>query len=162
MRPSGASLRSQGITPVMARRGIDQGSSLGKIRWVVERTIRWFKGLRRLRIRYDRSDNVQNAWNRLAASVLCYRIAIRWGYLPRIGFVGAYKALAIQIIEGPLGRKPGTNLISSIGGSSRIGIQILRGRQRSSPTDCTTSTSSLSGDSALDMKNSRRLTDREL
>jgi len=76
------SLRSQGITPVIARRGIDHGSSLGKIRWVVERTISWFKGLRRLRIRYDRSDDVQDAWNRLAASVLCYRIAIRWGICP--------------------------------------------------------------------------------
>jgi transposase len=73
------SLRSQGIKPVIARRGIDHGSSLGRIRWVVERTISWFKGLRRLRIRYDRSGDVQDAWNRLAASVLCYRVAIRWG-----------------------------------------------------------------------------------
>ncbi len=76
------SLRSQGIRPVIARRAIDHGSSLGKIRWVVERTISWFKGLRRLRIRYDRSDGVQDAWNRLAASVLCYRVAIRWGICP--------------------------------------------------------------------------------
>jgi transposase len=76
------SLRSQGIRPVIARRGIDHGSSLGKIRWVVERTISWFKGLRRLRIRYDRSDDVQDAWNRLAASILCYRVAIRWGICP--------------------------------------------------------------------------------
>lgn len=76
------SLRSQVITPVIARRGIDRGSSLGRIRWVVERTISWFKGLRRLRIRYDRSDDVQDAWNRLAASVLCYRIASRWGICP--------------------------------------------------------------------------------
>jgi transposase len=76
------SLRSQGIKPVIARRGTDHGSSLGRIRWVVERTISWFKGLRRLRIRYDRSDDVQDAWNRLAASVLCYRVAIRWGICP--------------------------------------------------------------------------------
>lgn len=75
-------LRSRGIKPVIARRGTDHGSSLGRIRWVVERTISWFKGLRRLRIRYDRSDDVQDAWNRLAASVLCYRVAIRWGICP--------------------------------------------------------------------------------
>jgi transposase len=76
------SLRSQGIKPVIARRGTDHGSSLGKVRWVVERTISWFKGLRRLRIRYDRLAAIQDAWNRLAASVLCYRVAIRWGVCP--------------------------------------------------------------------------------
>lgn len=55
---------------------------------VVERTISWFKGLRRLRIRYYRSDHVQDAWNRLAASVLCYRVAIRWGICTGYFFSG--------------------------------------------------------------------------
>jgi transposase len=71
--------RLLGIKQVIARRGTDHGSSLGRIRWVVERTISWFKGLRRLRIRYDRSDDVKDAWNKLAAAVLCYRVAIRCG-----------------------------------------------------------------------------------
>jgi hypothetical protein len=71
--------RSQGIKPVIARRGTEHGSNLGRIRWVVERTISWCKGLRRLRIRYDCSGDVQDVWNRLTASVLCYRVAIRWG-----------------------------------------------------------------------------------
>ena len=75
-------LRSQGITPVIAHRRTDHGSSLGRVRWVVERTISSFKGLRRLRIRYDRSHDVQDAWNRLAASVLCYRVANRAGVCP--------------------------------------------------------------------------------
>ena len=38
------------------------------------------------------------------------------------------KALAIQIIEGPLGIRPGTNRINPISGTSTIGIQILKGR----------------------------------
>jgi transposase len=64
-----------GIEPHIARRGAPHGSGLGKARWVVERTISWLKGLRRLRVRYDRLKIVQEAWNTLAACVICFRIA---------------------------------------------------------------------------------------
>ena len=37
------------------------------------------------------------------------------------------KWFAIQIIEGPLGTRPGTNRINPISGTSTIGIQILKG-----------------------------------
>jgi hypothetical protein len=40
----------------------------------VERTIRWLKGLRRLRVRYDRLGVIVDAWTTLAASVICFRI----------------------------------------------------------------------------------------
>ena len=56
------------------RRQASHGSGLGKVRWVVERTISWLKGLRRMRIRYDRLRVIQEAWNTLAASVICYSI----------------------------------------------------------------------------------------
>jgi hypothetical protein len=36
--------------------------------------VSWLKGLRRLRVRYDRLGVVQEAWNTVAASVICYRI----------------------------------------------------------------------------------------
>lgn len=65
-------LRWLGIEPHIARRKTPHGSGLGKVRWVVERTIGWIKGLRRMRIRYDRLLEVQQAWNKLAASVICY------------------------------------------------------------------------------------------
>src|SRR5918994_5858950 len=39
-----------GVEPHIARRRTPHGSGLGKIRWVVERTISWLKGLRRMRI----------------------------------------------------------------------------------------------------------------
>jgi transposase len=55
-----------GIEPHIARRRTAHGSGLGKIRWVVERTISWLKGLRRMRIRYDRLAVIQDAWNTLA------------------------------------------------------------------------------------------------
>jgi len=44
-------LRAQAIEPDMARRGEDYGSCLARVRWVVERTITWFKEFRRIRVR---------------------------------------------------------------------------------------------------------------
>jgi transposase len=63
-----------GIEPHIAKRRTPHGSGLGKVRWVVERTIAWFKGLRRMRVRYDRSPVLQDAWNTLAACVICFRL----------------------------------------------------------------------------------------
>jgi hypothetical protein len=34
----------------------------------------WLKGLRRLRVRDDRLAVIQEAWNTLAAAVICYRL----------------------------------------------------------------------------------------
>ncbi|MCY3008128.1 MAG: IS5 family transposase [Planctomycetota bacterium] len=66
-----------GIEPHIAKRKTPHGSGLGKVRWVVERTISWLKGLRRLRVRYDRLGVIMNAWTTLAASVICFRILRR-------------------------------------------------------------------------------------
>jgi transposase len=63
-----------GIDPHLAQRRQAHGSGLGKVRWVVERTISWLKGLRRLRVRYDRLVEIQEAWTTLAASVICFRL----------------------------------------------------------------------------------------
>jgi transposase len=70
-----ALLRWLGIEPHIAKRNTPHGSGLGKIRWVVERTIGWLKGLRRMRVRYDRLRIIQEAWNTLAAAVICFRMA---------------------------------------------------------------------------------------
>ena len=64
-----------GVKPKIAKRQTKHGSGLGKVRWVVERTISWIKGLRRMRIRYDRLQVIQGAWNTLAAAVICFQIA---------------------------------------------------------------------------------------
>jgi transposase len=69
-----ALLRWPGIEPHIAKRGTPHGSGLGQIRWVVERTISWLKGLRRLRVRYDRLGVIMDAWATLAACVICFRI----------------------------------------------------------------------------------------
>jgi transposase len=67
-------LRWLGVEPRIARRKVAHGSGLGKVRWVVERTIGWLKGLRRLRVRYDRRAVIREAWMTLAASVICFRL----------------------------------------------------------------------------------------
>ena len=72
-----ALLRWLGVEPKIARRRTEHGSGLGKVRWVVERTIAWIKGLRRMRVRYDRLMVVQDAWTTLAASVVCFHILTR-------------------------------------------------------------------------------------
>jgi transposase len=69
-----ALLRWMGIEPHIRYRNGEHGSGLGKVRWVVERTISWLKGLRRMRVRYDRLRVIQEAWNTLAASVICFNI----------------------------------------------------------------------------------------
>lgn len=67
-------LRWLGIEPRIRHRKGDHGSHLGRVRWVVERTISWIKGLRRMRVRYDRSETSINAWTSIAAAVVCIHI----------------------------------------------------------------------------------------
>ena len=63
-----------GIEPRIADRAEPHGSGLGTVRWVVERTVSWLKGLRRMRVRYDRLKVIRNAFTTLAAAVICFRI----------------------------------------------------------------------------------------
>lgn len=67
-------LKMLGITPMIRRRNTPHGSQLGKVRWVVERSISWIKGLRRMRIRYDRHPTIIDAWNHLALAAVCFQI----------------------------------------------------------------------------------------
>jgi len=55
-------LRRKGIAPCIARRGEDHGSGLGLFRWVVERTIAWYHGTKRLRIRWERRGDMHEAF----------------------------------------------------------------------------------------------------
>ncbi|OEJ28746.1 transposase [Streptomyces agglomeratus] len=64
---------AQGIKPVIARRGIPHGSGLGVHRWVVERTIAWLHGFRRLRIRWERRDDIHEALLGLATCLITHR-----------------------------------------------------------------------------------------
>ncbi|ONI83973.1 IS5 family transposase [Saccharothrix sp. ALI-22-I] len=66
-------LRARGIGTRIARRGQPHGSGLGTVRWVVERTIAWYHGMRRLRIRWERRDDIHEAFLGLATCIICYR-----------------------------------------------------------------------------------------
>ncbi|EDX22898.1 hypothetical protein SSAG_02689 [Streptomyces sp. Mg1] len=50
----------------VARRGFPHGSALGAKQWGVERTIAWLHGFRRLRIRWERRDDIHEAFLGLA------------------------------------------------------------------------------------------------
>ncbi|KOV84731.1 transposase [Nocardia sp. NRRL S-836] len=66
-------VRARGITPVIARRGVDHGCGLGTVRWPVERTFAWLTGFRRLRVRTERRVDVHQAILSLACSIICLR-----------------------------------------------------------------------------------------
>ncbi|WP_420882633.1 IS5 family transposase [Streptomyces noursei] len=66
-------LWQRGIRPVIARRGEPHGSGLGVFRYVVERTIAWLHGFRRLRIRWERRDDIHEAFLGLATCLITYR-----------------------------------------------------------------------------------------
>ena len=51
-------LRRRGITPRIARRGIESSDRLGRHRWVVERSQAWLVGCRRLGLRYERRADI--------------------------------------------------------------------------------------------------------
>jgi len=67
-------LRWLGVEPHIAKRNTPHGSGLGKVRWVVERTVSWLKGLRRMRVRYDRLGVIRDAFTTLAAAVICFHL----------------------------------------------------------------------------------------
>lgn len=68
-------LRWLGIEPHIPRRG-DGEHGLGRLRWFIERTLSWLHQFRRLRIRWDRSPDIHQAFLSLAAAVICFRLWI--------------------------------------------------------------------------------------
>ena len=73
-----AYLRRRGITSGIARRGVENSEKMGKHRWVVERTHGWFAGFGKLRIRFERRQDIHEALLKLAAAIICVRFVDRW------------------------------------------------------------------------------------
>ena len=71
--PLRRALRSRGITPRLARRGIESSERLGRHRWVVERTLSWLLGCRRLGVRYERRADLLQGFLHLACALICLR-----------------------------------------------------------------------------------------
>jgi transposase len=73
-------LRARGITPRIARRGIDSSERLGRHRWVVERTLSWLLGCRRLGVRYERRAELLQGLLHLACALTCLTFLDPSGY----------------------------------------------------------------------------------
>ena len=70
-------LTRRGIKVRIARRGIEGKSRLGRVRWVVERTISWLLRFKRLGLRYDRTERTTLALLTLACTVINVRRLIK-------------------------------------------------------------------------------------
>ncbi|MFT7836780.1 IS5 family transposase [Saccharothrix sp. BKS2] len=70
-------LRDRGTIPRIARKGIESSQRLGRHRWVVERTISWLFGYRRLVVRYERKAVNYCSFATLAAALTCFKQLVK-------------------------------------------------------------------------------------
>lgn len=66
-------LRRRGITPRIARRGVESSERLKRYSWVVERSFPWLLGCRRLGVRYERQAEILRGLLHLACALICAR-----------------------------------------------------------------------------------------
>jgi transposase len=65
-------LRKRGIKPRIAKRLREHGSGLGKHRWIVEAVFAWLFKFRRLRVRYEKRDDIHSAFLILGCLIICW------------------------------------------------------------------------------------------
>jgi transposase len=71
-----AYLRQRGITPRLARRGVESSTTLGRYRWKVERSLSWLSCYRRLQVRWERDSVRFLAFVLLACALACFKRAL--------------------------------------------------------------------------------------
>ena len=71
--PHRMALSCKGIATRIARRNTPHGSGLGIFRYVVEQTIALMHQFRRLRVRYDKRDDVHEAFLTIGEAFICWR-----------------------------------------------------------------------------------------
>jgi hypothetical protein len=59
------------IASLLAPRGSPHGSGLGRVRYVIERTMSWMTGFRRIEMCFERTGAHWQAFNELACCVIC-------------------------------------------------------------------------------------------
>jgi transposase len=62
----------------IARKGIESSARLGRHRWVVERSFAWLGQFRRLTIRYERRQDIHEAFVSLGCSLICFNALNRF------------------------------------------------------------------------------------
>ena len=65
-------LHKRHIKPRIARRGMDSSERLGRHRWVAERTFAWLSKYRRLKVRYERRDDIHQAFLDIGCALICF------------------------------------------------------------------------------------------
>jgi transposase len=65
-------LRQRGIRPMIPGRLQEHGSGLGKVRWFVEATAAWLMQFRRLRVRYEKRDDIHQAFLIIGCVLICW------------------------------------------------------------------------------------------
>jgi len=71
-------LRDRGIKPMIARRWDGHGSGLGIFRWVVQAAFAWLLQNRRLRVRYERRDDIHSAFLKIGCLLICWGKVIQF------------------------------------------------------------------------------------
>ena len=71
--PHRSKLRERGILPMIARRREAHGSGLGVFRYVVEQSIGLLHQFRRLKLRYDKRDDIHGTFLTIAEAFICWR-----------------------------------------------------------------------------------------
>lgn len=66
-------LSCRGIATAIARRGQPHGSGLGVFRYVVEQALALFHQFRRLRTRFDKRDDIHEAFMDIGCAMMCWR-----------------------------------------------------------------------------------------
>lgn len=71
-------LRKRGITPRIARKGVESKQKLGRYRWVIERTQSWLNRFKRLKVRYERRADIHEAFLTIGCALICLNFVERW------------------------------------------------------------------------------------
>ena len=66
-------LRQRKTKPLIAKRNTENGSGLGKFRYVVEAAFDWLFNQRRLRVRYEKRDDIHEAFLIIGCFLICWR-----------------------------------------------------------------------------------------
>lgn len=71
-------LRQRKTKPLIAKRYTQHGSGLGKFRYVVEAAFDWLFNQRRLRVRYEKRDDIHQAFLIIGCFLICWRRVIQF------------------------------------------------------------------------------------
>jgi IS5 family transposase len=76
-RKNQKALRRRRIQSRIARPKVESSERLGRHRWVMERTFAWLDQMRRLVIRYEHRDDIDDAFHQLGCSLICFNFLQR-------------------------------------------------------------------------------------